>query len=998
MYKHYILFLSLWLLQYIAFSANLPFGFVEQVLVDSLNPVAMTIDHHDNIWIVEKHGVVRIYDPHQGLLADPFIQINVDDYNERGLLGIALHPDFDLNPYVYLYYTVPGGNHNRLSRFLANGLLAVPASEEIIFELDTLAGFVHNGGAMLFGPDGKLYIATGEAAHPPFSQDLNSLHGKILRLNEDGTIPTDNPFYQQLNGDSRAIWALGLRNPFALAYDEASSRFYAIDVGGGEFEEINSLSAAMNYGWPQIEGPLSNQQTPTNYVDPVYAYDHQAGCSIVGAAFYPASSSHFPETYAGQFFFADYCDGYIKSYDPIAQTSSLFADQINRPLAIAFSHETGKLYYLTRAGIGGGSPADNTFTQQGQLWEVSFLGTGAPFVSVHPQSTLVSLGEEARFLVQASGAYPLTYQWLQDGVPINGSTDSILSFLSPSLADSGSFIQCIVSNSEGADTSQVAILKVTSNQRPLPMIRFPSDGDFFRAGDTISFGGTAIDPEEGILEESNLSWLLVFHHDEHTHPGAGPFVATDSASWIVPTVNETDTNVWYRLHLNAIDTMGLAQTTTIDLRPKLAPISLLGPAGVMVNIDGRRRALPYTFYSQVGLNRVVEALPISIVGDSLYRFLRWANAATETIWEGSSGDEGLILGLEYEAFVLGNGAGVWGSYYNDSSLGFETLAVLEQPEAVLSFLWGDDSPDDELVHQDFFTASWEGEIQAVFDERYIFYIRSDDGVRLWIDDQLIIDQWVPQAPTERQGSIQLEKGKRYAFRLEYFEMQGGAEMVLNWSSPSTTKEIIPSRQLYYNPILANHIEGKTWIDQNQNGVLEQTETLLANIIVGLYQSEDSSLVGQSISDQNGAFRFEAISPDSYYLHFLSQSSGRWLNGIGTLDVWGRSEAFLLAAEQTIYFPASFSELDSSWLSAFAQLKVYPQPTEDQLQISFTHLYSQEIEIKLIDPLGKCLLMQKQQSELGANHLQLPTHHLSPGLYILQLKADGGLLNRKILKL
>jgi glucose/arabinose dehydrogenase len=125
------------------------------------------------------------------------LTVSTDSNGERGLLGIAFDPNFRINKFIYVYYTVPTSTrHNRVSRFTANGDLAVPGSELAVLDLEDLSGATnHNGGAIHFGPDGKLYVAVGENANSSNSQTLNNRLGKMLRINSDGTIPSDNPFY-----------------------------------------------------------------------------------------------------------------------------------------------------------------------------------------------------------------------------------------------------------------------------------------------------------------------------------------------------------------------------------------------------------------------------------------------------------------------------------------------------------------------------------------------------------------------------------------------------------------------------------------------------------------------------------------------------------------------------------------------------------------------------------------------------------------------------------
>jgi hypothetical protein len=174
--------------------------------------------------------------------------------------------------------------HNRVSRFTATGDTAAPGSEAVILELNNLSSATnHNGGAIHFGPDGKLYIGVGENANRANSQTLSNLLGKMLRINADGTIPPDNPFYNTATGNNRAIWALGLRNPFTFAFQPGTTRLFINDVGESTYEEINDGIAGSNYGWPTTEGPTSNP----SFRSPIYFYGHgtsnTTGCAIVGA-------------------------------------------------------------------------------------------------------------------------------------------------------------------------------------------------------------------------------------------------------------------------------------------------------------------------------------------------------------------------------------------------------------------------------------------------------------------------------------------------------------------------------------------------------------------------------------------------------------------------------------------------------------------------------------------------------------------------------------------
>ena len=286
-------------------------------------------------------------------LSTPFVTLAVDSSGERGLLGIAFDPNFATNHYLYVYYTVATSPiHNRVSRFTAAGDTAAPGSEVVILELNNLSSATnHNGGAIHFGPDGKLYIAVGENANGANSQTLSNLLGKVLRINADGTIPTDNPFYNTATGNNRAIWALGLRNPFTFAFQPGTTRLFINDVGQSTWEEINDGIAGSNYGWPTTEGPTSNP----DFRSPIYYYGHgtnnMTGCAIVGGAFYNPPVAQFPSSYTGKYFFADLCSGWIRVFDPSAGTATGFATGISNPVDLHIGPD-GALYYLAQ-GSGG---------------------------------------------------------------------------------------------------------------------------------------------------------------------------------------------------------------------------------------------------------------------------------------------------------------------------------------------------------------------------------------------------------------------------------------------------------------------------------------------------------------------------------------------------------------------------------------------------------------------------------------------------------------------
>src|ERR671927_756145 len=179
-------------------AATLPPGFTETSISGLTDPTAMEIAPDGRMFVCQQGGSLRVI-KNGVLLSTPFLTLNVDSTGERGLLGIAFDPNFATNNFLYVYYTVPSTpRHNRVSRFTANGDVMVPGSEQIILDLDNLSSATnHNGGAIHFGPDGKLYVAVGENANSANSQTFSNLLGKILRINTDplNVVPTDNPYF-----------------------------------------------------------------------------------------------------------------------------------------------------------------------------------------------------------------------------------------------------------------------------------------------------------------------------------------------------------------------------------------------------------------------------------------------------------------------------------------------------------------------------------------------------------------------------------------------------------------------------------------------------------------------------------------------------------------------------------------------------------------------------------------------------------------------------------
>lgn len=328
-------------------AANVPPGFTDALVANGLtDPTAMALAPDGRIFVSQQNGALRVI-KNGALLPTPFLTVTVNSAGERGLLGIAFDPNFGSNQLVYIYYTATTPSiHNRISRFTASGDVALPGSEVILMDLPNLSSATnHNGGAMHFGPDGNLYVAIGDNANGTNSQSLSTRLGKLLRITSTGGIPTDNPFFNQASGDNRAIWALGLRNPFTFAFQPGVGRMFINDVGLSTWEEINDGIAGSNYGWPTCEGFCNNP----GFRNPIIVYENTGTqCAITGGTFYNPQTIQFPATFVGNYFYSDFCGGWIKRLDHAnGNTVSEFATGISNPVDLRVSSD-GFLYYLAR--------------------------------------------------------------------------------------------------------------------------------------------------------------------------------------------------------------------------------------------------------------------------------------------------------------------------------------------------------------------------------------------------------------------------------------------------------------------------------------------------------------------------------------------------------------------------------------------------------------------------------------------------------------------------
>ncbi|WP_217604601.1 sorbosone dehydrogenase family protein [Chitinophaga sp. GbtcB8] len=295
-----------------------------------ISPVALGVpgDGSGRLFICQKEGKVWLIQNGQ-VAAQPFLDVSSEmvkinpGYDERGLLGIAFHPRFKQNKKFYVYYSVPsntaGSNHkSRISEFTvsaSNPNVADPASKRVIMEIEQPESN-HNGGDLVFGPDGYLYIGLGDGGgggdkHGTIGngQNLNTLLGKILRIDVNGNpynVPKDNPFVGKPNVRPE-IWAYGLRNPWRISFDKATKRLFAGDVGQNKYEEVDVITKGGNYGWRIIEGyhdfNVPAGADKSKLIAPIDEYSHDLGISVTGGYVYRGKAL---PALKGNYVFGDY--------------------------------------------------------------------------------------------------------------------------------------------------------------------------------------------------------------------------------------------------------------------------------------------------------------------------------------------------------------------------------------------------------------------------------------------------------------------------------------------------------------------------------------------------------------------------------------------------------------------------------------------------------------------------------------------------------------------
>ncbi len=580
------------------------------------------------ILVSEKNGRVVIVDDGV-LLPTPALDLSASLCNdiERGVSGIAVHPDFETNRWIYVYYTYPkfgncgqselDGPVNRLSRFvLPPSNVIDPASEVVLLDTPPMFKSNHNSGYVEFGNDGFLYVSIGDSGIPFFygwQRDLGYLNGKIVRITDDGDIPATNPY--QGPGTARCnidgvppagsdpgtacqeVFASGLRNPFRLAFDPntTDTRFFINDVGHTTWESIDEGQVGADYGWPQYEGPCERSSvvdcTPqVDGVDPLYWYGHDGeDAAITAGAFVP--NGLWPSEYDNTYIFADYAqnqlfhlvDGGADCRLCLPPTSALqqipFAS-VSRPVAMRFGPHNGSQALYVIAG--------------NFLRRITYTGSAnrSPVAVASASPTWGALPLDVEFDATAStdpDDDTLSYLWdFGDGTT---STDPVSSHV---YTTAGSYTATLTVDDGNGATDTASVRVDPGNSAPTVTIDSPTAAELFEVGEELTLHATATDPEDGPLPDSSITWEARQHHNEHYHPFLAPVQGND-ITIVGPEPEDllAATNSYIEILVTATDSTGLATTVSLDVQPNAVQLDIASePPGLAVFLDGQEVITP----------------------------------------------------------------------------------------------------------------------------------------------------------------------------------------------------------------------------------------------------------------------------------------------------------------------------------------------------------------------------------------------------------------------
>jgi glucose/arabinose dehydrogenase len=734
-----------------------PGNFQTSLIVgDGLNgPSGFEIAPDGRVFILERSGKIKIVKNGQ-LLPTPFADLPSEDTGDRGLIGIAFDPGFGVNNHwVYFYYT----GHD-----LLNHLVRFDASEDVgtegpfeLFRTSSPSQLLHVGGSIRFGPDGKLYFAVGDNGNGANAQDLSSPHGKILRINKDGSIPDDNPFAGQ-PGKLGAIWAYGMRNPWRFQFDSATGRLYDGDVGDFSWEEINRIVKGGNYGWPLHEGAC--QSNCAGFIDPTFTYPH-AGSSAAITAGPVYRGSMFPPEYQGDFFFGDYARGFIRNADLDANGDVTavheFDEQAGSVVDLKVAPD-GSLYYITY--------------YPGALYRVTY--NTSSHLPVASSSADVTKGVEPLTVHFSSGGSSdpdgdeLSFHWT-----FGDGTEGTEANATHTYTQKGVYTARLTV-SAGGESALAQPIVIQVGLSPELTVSSPTEGQLYRAGDKITWNAFAHDAAGFDLNDGDIKTEVRLHHSTHFHPFLGP-ISGRAGTFTIPTTGEPSGDTSYEIKVTATDQNGLFTSKTVNIFPRKSQISLAtSPPGLGVSLDSIPVSTPHATIGVEGFQRELSAPNSAVAQDGTpLQFAGWSDhkAIRHNIVTPVNDTTYTANYVPQQPFTA--------KYYANTTVSGTPVLTRQDPN--INFAWGS-GPPDPAVPNDGFSVRWT-KTQWFGAGRYTFRALADDGVRLYIDGKRVINQWQGPANTEFDYTTDLGEG-RHQIKMEYLDWFGTATAALTWDAAS----------------------------------------------------------------------------------------------------------------------------------------------------------------------------------------------------------------------
>jgi glucose/arabinose dehydrogenase len=674
-----------------ASAATTPPGFTDTLVTKIGYPTALAFTPDGRMLVTTQDGELRVYQDGE-LRAEPALDLadpngDGDESDsivcsniERGLLGVAVDPNFASNNYVYLYYTFnklgvcPDSQPtrddnpvNRMARYVLSDEGVATFDKVLIDNIPSPNGH-HNAGDLRFGKDGYLYVSVGDGgcdyAQPDMcsprnsaARDMNVLLGKILRVTRNGAIPATNPY---TGADStrcnligitdpakkcQEIFATGLRNPFRFAFDPNASgtRFFINDVGQGNWEEVDEGSSGADYGWNICEGNHDNTNDPgaevcdeAPYTAPIHEYNHDTGCSsITGGAFVP--NGIWPAEYDHSYLYGDFVCGKIFKLTPdgaggFARTEFVTGLGASSAVTMSFGpHGGGQALYYTTYG--------ETRADAG-IRRIAYVGDAnrSPNASLTADPTDGLLPLAVAFDGSASNdpdaGDTLTYLWdFGDG----SSTETTAPETSHTYSTEGTYIASLrVRDDQGALSDPATVRIDAGNRAPAPTIESPAEGLLFRVGQQITLSGSATDPEDGSLDEGSFQWRVLQHHtapNPHVHPyfsGTGNNLTIDAPE--PEDLLSTGEGNYLQIQLTVTDSAGLSRTISRSIQPNrvMTSFETQPNSNLELLIEGASVSAPQSLTTWEGQVLNVEAPALQSVGGKSYEFASWSDGGARS--------------------------------------------------------------------------------------------------------------------------------------------------------------------------------------------------------------------------------------------------------------------------------------------------------------------------------------------------------------------------------